>query len=113
MSTIDPFHEAVAVWRQTQQGTPEDLAELDHLISGYAHTDTALARIISRTDDQDCPLHIAADIDQIITEQENMTATIAYVTAGAEYATVEDARAAAPGSDITRRVTVETPVWNG
>ena len=70
-----PLHEAVAVWRTSQQGTVEDLAELDRILSDFRHEDTALAYIDARTNEEDVPLHVAADISQIIYEQSFMDVT--------------------------------------
>ena len=64
-----PLHEAVSAWRLTQQGTIEDLAELDRILAEFRHEDTALAYIDARTSEEDVPLHVAADISQIIYEQ--------------------------------------------
>lgn len=67
-----PLHEAVSVWRASQQGTAEDFAELDRILGEFRHEDTALAYIAARVQDADVPLNVAADIDQIIWEQSNM-----------------------------------------
>lgn len=73
-----PLHEAVSQWRMTQQGTVEDFAELDRILSEFRHEDTALAYIAARVNEDDVPLHIAADIDQIIWEQSYMVVTRQY-----------------------------------
>lgn len=70
-----PLHEAVGQWRASQQGTVEDFAELDRILSDFRHEDTALAYIDARTNEADVPLHVAADITQIIYEQSFMDVT--------------------------------------
>lgn len=67
-----PLHELVSQWRASQQGTIEDFAELDRILSEYRHEDTALAHIAARVCDEDVPMHVAADIDQIIWEQSHL-----------------------------------------
>lgn len=116
MST-SPLHEAVAVWRKTQQGTIEDLAELDRILDEFDNEDTALASIAARVCDADVPLNVAADIDQIIWEQDHLIARRQFgistaPTGGLIFDTVEEARQHLPRThgQIFTRVTVQSPL---
>ena len=75
----NPLLEAVTQWRHSQLGTVEDLEELDRILSEFHHSDTALALIAARVAEGDVPLHVAADIDQIIWEQDMVDVTREYV----------------------------------
>ncbi len=124
MLTTHPLYEEVAVWRQTQQGTVEDLAELDRILSRYRHPDTAVAHILARIADEDVPLNVAADIDQIVVEQDDLAAKVVYLLApdtaddwvpdpSREYATEDEARAVIRdwmNAHVVRRVIVDTPI---
>ena len=119
-----PLHEAVSVWRAAQQGTIEDFAELDLILAQYRNEDAALARIAARVCDEDVPMHVAADIDQIIWEQDYLVVTRDFGIASAErgmsdpnvgyFLTAADAhkrmQQGVQGHIITR-VTVESPLF--
>lgn len=119
-----PLHEAISVWRSSQQGTVEDLAELDRILSEYRHEDTALAYIAARVDEEDVPLHVAADIDQMIWEQSFMVVTRQYGIASDRFpgnlpdvgwvdSTEEARQHLEPWMEghIVTRVTVESRLW--
>jgi len=125
MTTIDlstsPLHEAVAVWRHAQQGTVEDFAELDRILAEFRKPDTALGHILSRIGEEDVPLHVAADITQLVWEQDYLEATVTYALAADDggwvpdgtFDTPEDARAVLQPwmkGRVVRRVVVETTV---
>lgn len=118
-----PLHEAVSVWRASQQGTVEDLAELDRILTEFRNEDAALARIAARIQDADVPMNVAADIDQIIWEQDHLVMTRQYGIASDRFTgslpdtryfdTVEEAREhLQPWMEghIVTRVTVEAPL---
>lgn len=58
--------EEVAVWRKTQQGTVEDLTELDSILARHTVTEDLAAHILDRISEEDVPMNVAADIDQLI-----------------------------------------------
>lgn len=63
--------EEVAVWRATTMGTIEDLAELDRILSRHRRfTQDFTVRILDRIRDEDVPVNVAADIEQIIVEAD-------------------------------------------
>lgn len=116
-----PLHEAVSQWRASQQGSVEDFVELDRILSDFRQEDTALAYIAARVDQEDVPLHIAADIDQIIWEQSHMVVRRDYGIASEKhgvsnaglgyYFTPEEAAVRLwpwPDSYVVTRVTIES-----
>lgn len=122
--STSPLHEEVALWRATQQGTVEDFAELDRILSRFRHPDTAIAQILARVAQHDVPIHVAADIDQIVWEQDEFEVNATYTLApdedgewapDGEFDTEEDARAAI-GTwmkvHVVRRIIVESRVYD-
>lgn len=122
--STSPLHEEIAVWRHTTQGTVEDFAELDRILARHRNPDTALAHILARVAEPDVPIHVAADIDQFVWEQDYLIAKVGYAVAtdheegwvpdGARsFDTAEEARATlAPWmhAHVVRRVIVEVRI---
>ena len=83
--TIDlstsPLHEELATWRATQQGTVEDFAEFDRILSRYRNPQGAIGAILARIREDDVPMNVAADIDQLVWEQDYLTVTRGYAVA--------------------------------
>lgn len=120
MSTT-PLHDSVSEWLRTQRGTPADFAELDRILADYRHEDVATAHILSRVSEDDVPLHVAADITQLVWEQAHLEAQVTYALVAddggwvpdGEFATPEEARAVLEPwmrGRVIRRVIVESPV---
>lgn len=120
--STSPLHEEIATWRATTQCTVEDFAELDRILARHRHPDTAIAHILARIGQDDVPLHVAADIDQIVWEQDDLIVTRDFVTATdheegwvpsdkTSFATETEARAALTPwmhAHVLARVTVAT-----
>lgn len=119
-----PLHEAVALWRHSQQGTVEDFAELDRILARYRRPDTVIAHVLARVAEPDVPLHVAADIDQIVWEQDSFDVRREFALAtdhpegyvpadSPAYTTAQDARdALAPWmhAHVVSRIVVESRV---
>lgn len=118
-----PLWEIVTQWRLSQQGTVEDFQELDRILTENRDEDTALAYIAARVCQEDVPLHVAADIDQLIWEQSHMVVEREFFVADergwtihalGEFDSLEDAAmrvADGRGAKVLTRITVESEVF--
>ena len=107
-----------------ETATEEDVRCISELLNAIdtLDQDKATAAILDRIREDDVPVHVAADIDQILTEAADLIHDVAYAVVPADnprqgppityqYPTEGDARAIAasmPGARVARVTTVVT-----